>query len=488
MPSIVSSITAGGEFLLLLGGEWKKSSSGRTVEVRSPHSRELIGRIQQAAKGEIDIAFSEAFRAQKIWAEIPAVDRAGVMQRAAAIIRENKEELSQILVREISKPKKLADDEVLRTAELLEYSAEEGKRISGEIVHGDSLPGGKRNKVSLVERVPLGVVVAISPFNYPINLAASKIGPALVAGNSVVFKPATQGSVSGLYLAEVFVRAGLPKGCLSAMTGRGSEIGDYLVTHPKASAVYFTGGTPTGMRIAKSSGMIPLLLELGGKDAAIILPDANVEETAKAIVSGAFSYSGQRCTAVKRVLTIDGDSTGERVVSLVAELAGKLTVGRPEDDSDITNLIDDGAAEYVWELIEEARKLGAIPLNELKREGSLIHPVVFDRVPLESRLAWEEPFGPVLPVIRVKSVAEAVEIANKSEYGLQASVFTENIDRAFEIARALEVGTVQINGKPARGPDNFPFVGAKSSGIGAQGIRYSIENLTRLKSTVLNLR
>jgi len=477
-----------GEFFVLGGdGIWRKSSSGRTVEIISPSTGEPLGKIQSMAPVEIAQTILEARNAQKAWGALPAYERSEIIRKAASLIRENEPLLSEILVKEIAKPVSLAKDEVLRTAEFLEYAAEEGKRIQGKIAYGDSLPGGKKEKMSLVERVPLGVVVAISPFNYPINLAASKIGPALVSGNSVVFKPATQGAISGIHLAEIFRQAGVPKGVFSAVTGRGSEIGDILVTDRNVSAVYFTGGTKTGLALAKTVGMIPLLLELGGKDAAIVLPDAKIEETAKAIVSGAFSYSGQRCTAVKRVLILEGDETGEKIVRRVLELVSKLKIGSPEEDSDITPLIDGVSANYVWELIEEARSLGAVPLTELRREGSLIHPAVFDRVPLSSRLAWEEPFGPVLPIIRVKSVKDAVEISNKSEYGLQASVFTENIDLALEIAKSLEVGTVQINGKPSRGPDNFPFVGAKSSGIGTQGIRYSIENLTRAKSTVLNL-
>lgn len=477
-----------GEFLALGGdGIWRKSSSGKTVGILSPSTGKPLGKVQAMEPLEISKAILDAKKAQVAWGALPAYERSETIRNAALLIRENADALSAILVDEIAKPVSLAKDEVLRTAEFLEYTAEEGKRIQGKIAYGDALPGGKREKTSLVERVPLGVVVAISPFNYPINLAASKIGPALVSGNSVVFKPATQGAISGLYLAEIFRKAGVPKGAFSAVTGKGSEIGDVLVTDKNVSAVYFTGGTKTGLALAGKAGMIPLLLELGGKDAAIVLPDAKIEETAKAIVSGAFSYSGQRCTAVKRVLIFEGDETGEKIVRRVLELVSKLKIGSPEADSDITPLIDGASADYVWELIEEARSMGAVPLTELKREGSLIHPAVFDRVPLSSRLAWEEPFGPVLPIIRVGSVKEAIEISNKSEYGLQASVFTENIDLALEIARALDVGTVQINGKPSRGPDNFPFVGAKSSGIGTQGIRYSIENLTRAKSTVLNL-
>lgn len=224
------------------------------------------------------------------------------------------------------------------------------------------------------------------------------------------------------------------------------------------------------------------MLELGGKDAAIVLEDADLDLAAKNIVAGAFGYSGQRCTAVKRVLVMD--SVADELVGKVTDLVKGLTVGMPEDNADITPLINTKSADYVQGLIEEAKEKGAKPLFDFKREGNLLYPMVFDNVTTDMRLAWEEPFGPVLPFIRVKSVEEAVEIANKSEYGLQSSVFTRNFPRAFGIAEKLEVGTVHINNKTQRGPDNFPFLGVKDSGAGVQGVKYSIQAMTKVKSVV----
>ncbi|MDZ5000235.1 aldehyde dehydrogenase family protein, partial [Clostridium perfringens] len=333
---------------------------------------------------------------------------------------------------------------------------------------------------------PLGVGLAISPFNYPINLAASKIAPALVAGNSVVLKPATQGSLCGLYLAKVFEQAGVPAGVLNTVTGRGSEIGDYIVTHPGIDFINFTGSTEIGTRISRITTMVPLLMELGGKDAAIVLKDADLDLAASNIVSGAYSYSGQRCTAVKRILVVN--EVADKLVEKVKERVEKLKIGNPlEEDVDIVPLIDSKSADFVWELIDDAREKGAHLLVGGKREENMIYPTLFDNVTTDMRLAWEEPFGPVLPIIRVKDKDEAIEIANKSEYGLQSSVFTENINEAFYVADRLEVGTVQVNNKTERGPDHFPFLGVKASGIGTQGIRYSIESMSRPKATVINL-
>jgi Aldehyde dehydrogenase family len=329
------------------------------------------------------------------------------------------------------------------------------------------------------------LVLAISPFNYPINLAGSKIAPALISGNVVALKPPTQGSISGLLLAEAFAEAGLPAGVFSTITGRGSVIGDYIVEHEAVNYINFTGSTPVGEHIGHLAGMRPIMLELGGKDSAIVLEDADLDLAAKNIVAGAYGYSGQRCTAVKRVLVMD--SIADKLVEKVSALVNNLTVGMPEDNADITPLIDTKAADYVEGLIKDAQEKGAKEVISFKREGNLISPVLFDNVTTDMRLAWEEPFGPVLPFIRVNSVEEAIEISNKSEYGLQASVFTNNFPLAFKIAEQLEVGTVHINNKTQRGTDNFPFLGAKKSGAGVQGVKYSIEAMTTVKSTVFDI-
>ncbi len=357
--------------------------------------------------------------------------------------------------------------------------------LEGEVLEGGSFDPASKKKIAIVRREPVGLVLAISPFNYPINLAGSKIAPALISGNVVALKPPTQGSISGLLLAEAFAEAGLPAGVFNTITGRGSVIGDYIVEHEAVNYINFTGSTPVGEHIGRLAGMRPIMLELGGKDSAIILEDADLDLAAKNIVAGAYGYSGQRCTAVKRVLVMD--SIADKLVEKVSALVKNLTVGMPEDNADITPLIDTKAADYVEGLIKDAQDKGATEVISFKREGNLISPVLFDNVTTDMRLAWEEPFGPVLPFIRVNSVEEAIEISNKSEYGLQASVFTNNFPLAFKIAEQLEVGTVHINNKTQRGTDNFPFLGAKKSGAGTQGVKYSIEAMTTVKSTVFDI-
>jgi glyceraldehyde-3-phosphate dehydrogenase (NADP+) len=473
-------------FKNLINGEWVGSKEGKSIEINSPLDNSLLGSVPAMSKEEVDNVINIAKEAQKEWSKVPMSERAEVLYKAADILVEKAEEIIEIMIREIGKDRKSARSEVLRTADFIRFTADTAKNISGESIPGDTFPGFKRNKISVVSREPLGVVLAISPFNYPINLSASKIAPGIIVGNSVVLKPATQGSLCGLYLAKVFQEAGVPKGVLNTITGRGSEIGDYVVTHEGINFINFTGSTEVGTRISKITSMVPLLMELGGKDAAIVLEDADLELAANNIVAGGYLYSGQRCTAVKRILVVD--KIADELVTKVKEKMAKLTVGNPlEKDVDIVPLISTKSADYVMELIEDAKNKGAELVVGGNRDGNLIYPTLFDNVTKDMRIAWEEPFGPVLPILRVKDKDEAIEIANKSEYGLQSAVFTENIDDAFYVADRLEVGTVQVNNKTERGPDHFPFLGVKSSGIGTQGIRYSIESMSRPKATVINL-
>lgn len=473
------------KFKNLINGEWV-SSSNNFVEIKSPLDDSLLGKVPAMTKEEVDIAVKTAKEAQRKWKDTTVNERADILYKAADILLENIDELSELMMMEIAKDKKSCKSEVSRTADFIKFTADTAKNLSGETLPGDSFPGFKNNKVSIVKREPLGVVLAISPFNYPVNLSASKIAPGLMAGNSIVLKPATQGSLCGLYLAKVFEEAGVPAGVLNTVTGKGSEIGDYITTHKEINFINFTGSTEIGTRISKITSMVPLLMELGGKDAAIVLEDADLELAASNIVSGGYSYSGQRCTAVKRILVVD--KVADKLVEKIKEKMKKLTVGNPiEKDVDIVPLISSKAADFVSELIEDAKEKGADLVVGGKREGNLIYPTLFDNVTTDMRIAWEEPFGPVIPIIRVKDKDEAIEIANKSEYGLQSAVFTENINDAFYVADKLEVGTVQVNNKTERGPDHFPFLGVKASGIGTQGVKYSIEAMSRPKATVITL-
>ncbi|MFX0000422.1 MAG: NADP-dependent glyceraldehyde-3-phosphate dehydrogenase [Candidatus Hermodarchaeota archaeon] len=480
-----SKLKEGINYKYYLNNKWKKSHSGKLIPVHNPYNNELIGNVQACTKDEVDELIRVAHDNINCWENIPLNKRANILNKAADLMLRWSELLGFLLMKEIGKPINSAISEITRTADIFKATADSSLLLSGETIIGDAFEGYTREKVSMTYRVPLGVILCIGPFNYPFNLTGSKIAPALIAGNTVVMKPPTQGPLTALHFGIILEKAGVPPGAFHIITGRGSEIGDYLVSHPLIDMINFTGSSETGKNLAKVAGMKPILLELGGKDAAIVLDDAELEITVKAIVSGAFSFSGQRCTAVKRVLPMPG--IADKLIEKVTEETLKLTTGDPAENKKIGPLISSEQCEYVRGLINDALDKGAILKCGNKREGNIILPTVLDNVNTNMRIAWEEPFGPVLPFIRINSAEQAIEISNKSEYGLQGMIFTNDIDLAFNIAQELEVGTVQINGQSARGPDHFPFLGTKSSGLGTQGVKYSIEAMSRPKVVVINL-
>ncbi|TFF98931.1 MAG: NADP-dependent glyceraldehyde-3-phosphate dehydrogenase [Promethearchaeota archaeon] len=473
------------DYKFFFNGKWKNSESGKIIPIRNPYNNELVGNIQACTKEEADRIIECARSNIECWNETPIRDRAEILREAAKLMLKWSKPLGSLLMKEIGKPIKSAISEITRTADIFNATADSASQISGETMMGDVFKGFTRETISMTYRVPLGVVLCIGPFNYPFNLTGSKIAPALLAGNSVVMKPPTQGALTPLHFGIILEKVGVPPGVFNIITGRGSEIGDYLTAHPKIDMISFTGSSETGKSLAKMAGMKPLLLELGGKDAAIVLNDANLDLVVKSIISGAFSFSGQRCTAVKRVLPMP--NIADKLVENVTESTLKLTVGDPAENNTIGPLISSKQCDYVQGLIDDALEKGATLKCGNKREGNIMWPTILDHVTIDMRVAWEEPFGPVLPFIRVYSAEEAIQISNQSEYGLQGMIFTENIDLAFNIAQELDVGSVQINGKSSRGPDHFPFLGTKSSGLGTQGIKYSIEAMSRPKVVVMNL-
>jgi glyceraldehyde-3-phosphate dehydrogenase (NADP+) len=470
----------------VLSGERHAAVDDQTLDVISPVDGSTVGRVHEFTPEEIDAVFGLAVRHQAKWRDTSLDDRARILVNAADFLEDAIDPLAELLVMEVAKARKEARDEIRRTADFIRFTAEDAKRIIGEAMFSDAFPRQNRNKLSVSYRVPLGCVLAIPPYNYPVNLAMSKVAPGLIAGNAVVLKPPTQGALVGTAMVEICHRAGVPTEVLQVVTGRGSRIGDLLVQHPAVDMISFTGSSETGRELAKKAGMVPLMLELGGKDAAIVLRDADLDATAADIVAGAFAYSGQRCTAVKRVLAVE--SIADELVSLIEKRVRSLTVGDPREDAAVTPLVDPSAAELAEALVRQAVDMGAQLVAGGGHQGNLMEPTLVDHVTEGMDLAWVEPFAPVLPVIRVPNAEHAVKLANASEYGLQAAIFSRDVDAAMHISLALEVGTVQINGRTARGPDHFPFLGTKASGMGTQGVRFSIEAMTRLKSTVFNMR
>lgn len=460
----------------------KSYENGSWVNIISPATNEVIGQVPGLKKQEIDHAYELAVQAQKKWKELPLLKRIEFLDKWKKIIQENVEYLSDLMVLEIAKGKKAAVSEIMRSIEYIDYSFEEAKRLHPNAFSGESWGNG--NKLGIFEYVPKGVVLAISPFNYPVNLAIAKIFPALITGNAVVFKPATQGSLVGLAFANLAAKAGLTAGVFNAVSGKGSDIGDSLVDNENINVISFTGSANVGNHIASTAHKVDLVLELGGKDPALVLKDADLQDSAKKIVAGAFSYSGQRCTAIKRVIV--EESVKNELVSLIAENIKKLKVGQPEDNADITPVIDSKTIKFIKGLVDDALQKGAKLVLGNKYENNLMYPTLIDEVTEDMLLAWEEPFGPVLPVISFQEIDKAIALINKSNYALQAAIFTKDIDYAFSLSKKIEVGTVNINSQTQRGPDHFPFLGIKDSGLGIQGISDSIKSFTRPKGTVFN--
>ncbi len=479
------TITTHQAFKTLIHGEWNESQSKATIEINSPHKNELIGSVPSLSQEELNDSIEKTVAAQDQWAQTSLQERADILNKWADILEERQEDIGETIMQEVAKKKSSAVSEVSRTADYIRHTVEDALRIHGEVMRGDSFKGGSPSKIGMVEKEPLGTILAIGPFNYPVNLSASKVAPALMMGNSVIFKPATQGAISGIKMIEALIDAGLPKSLVTLATGRGSVIGDYLVQHPSVDMITFTGGTGTGRHIAQLSTMVPLVLELGGKDPAIVLNDADLDKAAEEIVAGAYSYSGQRCTAIKRVLV--QDEVADQLVERITNKVKSLKVGMPEDNAVITPLINTKSADFVQSLIDDAKNQGASVLVGDKREDNLIYPTLLDHVTSDMKVAWEEPFGPILPIIRISNENEAIELSNQSDYGLQASVFSKDTENAMKIADKLKVGSVQINAKTERGPDHFPFLGVKGSGLGVQGIRNSLLSVVRDKVKILNM-
>ena len=469
---------------LFIAGKWLRPHS--YMEVYSPVLDSTYAWVPRASESEAEYALKSAFKARKEIAKMPAHKRAELLEEAGERLKAYEKEVIEHLAYEAGKPVKQGRGEFKATVLRLKYAAQECEEIYGEAITGDYSPF-KEDKLGLVIRQPLGTILAITPFNYPLFTAVAKVAPAIAAGNSVILKPATDTPIASFYIAKAFEEAGLPEGVLNVVSGKGSEIGDLLVKSNLVNGISFTGSTAVGKHIASIAGMKKLHLELGGKAPAIVLEDADLDLAAKEIVTGALKFSGQRCDAISRVLAVS--SIADELVEKIVIQARKWKLGDPlSEKTDVGPLINPRAVEKVDGLVKDAVEKGAKLLMGGKKRKNYYWPTVLDHVPLDARIAWEETFGPVIPVIRVGNEKEALKIANKSNYGLDAAIFTRDIDRAMRLALELEDGEVTINAHPAHGLGIFPFGGVKDSGMGREGIKYSILEMTEVKSIIIKLR
>jgi glyceraldehyde-3-phosphate dehydrogenase [NAD(P)+] len=473
------------EFRLFIGGKWVESTGGETLDVDSPIDDSVIAKVQAATPEDVEKAVGAAYQARRAIRDIPAIDRIDILNSARHIMEDHKDDFVNCLVLEAGKPPSIATGEVRATVNRIKMTMEEARSIFGEYIPGD-WSEDTMAKFALVIHEPLGVVACVSPFNYPLFSVVAKVIPAIVSGNTAVVKPASDDPIVALLLGRVLQEAGVPEGVVNIVTGSGRKVGDALVGHENVSMVTLTGSTEVGKHVATLIGLKKKHLELGGKGAAIVAADADLTLAAKKVLEGSLKYSGQRCDAISRVFV--EEKVAEQFMTLVVKELENWKMGDPRDTSkNMGPLINPEAAERVQSLVDDAVSRGAFLISGGKHRRSYFEPTVLDHVPLQARIASEETFGPVVTVIRVKDIDEAIERSNESKFGLDSCVFTNDFYTAWKVAKALEDGGVSVNDAPAHGVGYFPFGGNKDSGIGREGVGYSIDEMTRLKTIQFNL-
>ncbi|MDX6622562.1 MAG: hypothetical protein QOE75_494 [Solirubrobacterales bacterium] len=467
---------------LLAAGEWVET--GEWAEVKSPYDGSPVGRVAQGDAALVDRAIEAAHQAFET-ADFPQYERAAVLDRAAELVREQVEELAQTIAAEAGKPIKTATVEAERCVDTLTFSATEARKLTGGTVPMEASPAGK-GKLGVMLRVPYGVVGAISPFNFPLNLVAHKLGPAIAAGNSVVLKPAGQTPVSALKLAEILDEAGLPNGWLSVIPGPGSEVGNAIVESELTRAITFTGSAEVGWGIRSKVPHKKVNLELGSNAPLIVNEDGDWEAAADKAQIHAFSHAGQSCISIQRILVHEAVAEGFK--NRLGEKVAGLKVGDPMDpETDVGPLITPEDRDRVKEWIDEAVASGAELLagGELVDEGRCLAPTLLAHPAKDAKVWCEEIFGPVATIDTFTDFDEALAMANDSKFGLQAGVFTRDIAKGLKAAETLEFGGVLINEVPTFRADQMPYGGVKDSGNTREGPAFAVYELTEERFVTL---
>ncbi|MGA2415471.1 MAG: aldehyde dehydrogenase family protein [Candidatus Sulfotelmatobacter sp.] len=466
-----------------LDGRW--SEDGDPVEVRAPFDGSVVARVVQARRQHAESAIAAAVKAFGTTRRLPAFERQRVLRRVAQSIAERREEFSRTLAQEAGKPIKLARTEVDRAAFTFNVAAEEATRIYGEYLPLDSLEA-TAGRWGIVRRFPLGPIAGITPFNFPLNLVAHKVAPAIAAGCSMVLKPAPQTPLCSLLLAECVQQAGWPDGGLNVLPLSNEDAGR-LVTDERIKLISFTGSVPVGWEIKSRAGKKKVALELGGNAGVIVHSDADLSYAAERCVMGGFGYAGQTCISVQRILV--EESIYGKFVDLLVDGVKKLKIGDPlEESTDVGPLIRESDAIRVTNWIEEAVRSGARLLCGGGRDGSMVNPTVLTGTKAEMKVNCQEIFGPVVTVEPYKNFDEALRRMNNSNFGLQAGLFTRDVKLLFQAYDELEVGGLIAGDVPSFRIDQMPYGGVKDSGLGREGLRYAIEEMTELKLLVMNLR
>jgi glyceraldehyde-3-phosphate dehydrogenase [NAD(P)+] len=465
---------------LFIDGVWEPGEDA--IEVTDLADGGTFTRIAAADAAAARTALSAAERAERSLRETTIVQRARWLDDIADRLEARREDLAEVIVREAGKPVSSARSEVDSAVERFRRAVEEAHSIDGEYLEGST--DGHEGWQAIVKPEPIGTVLCISPYNYPLATTVLQVAPALAAGNSVILKPASKTPVSGAILAECIAGSDVPDGAFNFVPGRGSEIGDLLAGDDRINAIAMTGSSRAGEHVARESGMVNLHMELGGNAPAIVFPDADLATVTEACTAGSLKYAGQRCSAVSRVLA-HGAVHDELVDRIDAEMDDWTQGDLFDEETDFGPLISEDQAEWVDELVTDAVDRGATLVRGGDREGRTYEPTLLADIPHDARILTEEQFGPVVAVTSFEDEAEAIELANAGNLALDASVFTSSYDRALDVAERVDAGGVRINGAPSHGLGDLPFGGNKGSGIGREGLGKTIEEFLRYKTIVL---
>jgi len=473
---------------LLIGGHWQaRSSTGATEEITSPYDGSVVDTVPTAGPDDVERALAAAERGAVTWRRTPAHERMRILRRAADLADERTSEIARIITAENGKTITEATGEAARSGEIIRLAAFEGTQLYGDTLPLDANPGTGLDKVGFTVRQPCGVVVAITPFNYPALLVLHKLAPALAAGNAVVLKPARNTPLTALALAACFVDAGLPEGVLSVLSGPGGVLGDILVSDPRVRKVSFTGSTGIGERITRMAGVRKLSLELGASCPVVVMPDADIELASSAVAAGGFVNAGQVCISVQRVIT-HPTVNSDFLDALVPKVKAIRTGDPSSPDTTMGTVISTGEAERIERAIAAAAQAGARVLTGGERSGSVVEPTVVANVDPLSPLSQEELFGPAVAVSTADDWESAIAQANGTAFGLAAGIFTADLAGAVRAIREIDAGSIHINWTPLWRADLMPYGGLKGSGIGKEGPRWAVAEMTEEKTIVLHGR
>ena len=468
---------------MCVGGKWVDKNE--TIEVLHPYDNSVVDTVPRADTADVDAALAAAVRGAKIMARLTAWDRYQILKKAAEKLENRAEEFARTITLEEGKAIGESRFEVSRAVQTMMLSAEEARRIHGETVPLDASPGGA-GKMGFTLRVPCGVVVAISPFNFPLNLMVHKVAPAIAAGNAVVMKPPSNTPLSALKLTELLLECGMPPEAISCLTGPGGELGDALCRDNRVRKISFTGSVPVGERICQMAGIKKVTMELGSNAPIIVMPDADLNKVAEAVAATGYSNAGQVCISTQRVIA--QRKIYEDLLAATKPKVEALTTGNPQDEkTKIGPMIREQEATRVEQWVQEAVKGGGRIVTGGMRRGAIYAPTMVADVKPEMRISCEELFGPVVAFTPFDDVDQALALANDSRFGLAAGVFTENLDTAMKFARELETGNIHVNWGPQWRADLMPYGGLKDSGFGKEGPHYAVQEMTEIKMVVFHL-